>query len=114
MKSRLGSHGQLARQYAALERHARDDADIRLRRDRKDGLPGLLREQVVFHLDRLGASVFGGGDAFFHRIDRNAVVADFPRLLGAFEYVPNLAALDDVDRRIVQLIKIDVLGLQAL
>ena len=81
--------------------------------ERKDVLARFLREQIVFHLDSFGAAVLDGGDAFFHGIDRNAVVADLAGLLGALKDIPNFATLDHVDGRIMQLVEIDVVGLQS-
>ena len=65
-------------------------------------------------MDGFGTAVFDGGDTFFHGIDRNAVVADFAGLLGALKHIPNFAALDHVNGRIMQLVEIDVVGLQSL
>ncbi len=84
------------------------------RGEREDVLARFLGEQIVFHLDSFGAAVLDGGDAFFHGIDRNAVVADFAGLLGALKHMPNFAALDHVNGRIMQLVEIDVVGLQSL
>ena len=40
-------------------------------------------------------------------------MADLAGFFGALEHFPNRAAFDDLDGRVMQLIEIDVIGLQA-
>ena len=63
LKSLFVGDGHLAGQNAAAQRHAGDDADICLVRQRKDFFRRLLGQQVVFDLYGFGPAVFDRGDA---------------------------------------------------
>jgi hypothetical protein len=96
-----------------LSGHPCDHANVRLLCRRKKSFSRLLSEQIVFDLNGFCAAIFHCGAAFIHAVDGNTIVADLAGLFGALEHFPNRAAFDDLDGRVMQLIEIDVVGLQA-
>src|SRR5216684_1093739 len=87
---KAGRVSEPSRENAALQRNTHDDADILLLREREEPLLGILMQDVVYDLNRVGLAGLDRDDCISRGRDRYAVGADF-----AFPFEP-LEPLEDL------------------
>ena len=105
---------ELPGQQPRGQRNARDDAVALRLRGREELARRRLVEDVVEHLDRVRPAALDDLHPLLGRADGDAPRADLPGVLEHLHRFLDLLAPELVERRVVGLIEVDVVGAEAL